>query len=682
MAAPRFSAPLPGPGRSRALLAQALMAQALLVATGESALVLLQQGAFAVRGFPVQRGNHLPRAKGVMATPSNLYKKIGSQVEALEQRIAEAQQQDVSAANQLKARHKRLLKEQQEDIHDTAEENLKIGGEIKDIDRSIGDLRVHTEDLVRANKVLTTRLRALHESIPSAEDFIGRSLRDIEQEMSRGPEAAASEAGPAGAQALAEDGLADELALLQVGVQRRSAGPQSKDAQDLLQTMQTELQDFESEQNASHGTLEKFFESGHHKGERALTNLRLEQGRLNATRAKKLDMKRRLAAVSVRLEDAHNRLEERLEGARRFLPGGGPPAQRRHMAFSLLQVGAALGAEGPESTEAARALVVDARVSALKASLAALAAEETQAFDTQKAAYVANLTAQERDNRALERFNVKCAAESRELERTIATSRERAGQLAKALTNITIAGEFIGLALTDTAGRLGSEPELLVLSELDRADEEAAAAQRHASRLAEVVRFASTAPAPALLQIGADATRHRPSARRAPPSTLMPHEILRKLAADLDGLEQVHDSTEDSLRHTFEVEYVAGVQRRLSLLAEQDKLNKSKVAHRSTNARLDSAVAALDETHRGILMVQSSLASFMRKIAIRPSLSSAVVANAHEAVEEAEARVKSEDGSQKRPNAGANSAERVLASAREVVATWLSQLTRIDPRLP
>lgn len=304
------------------------------------------------------------------------------------------------------------------------------------------------------------------------------------------------------------------------------------------------------------------------------------------------------------------------------------------IAAQLFAVGAVLqrsnfqlgSADGSEAAAAALGDPIAARVLELEASLASLRARTEAKVQDDKAVYEANLTAQEKENRALERRNVLFAAQIRDVEQHIGNLRASAARLDmqnvelrreidNARVNVSTARDFVD-ELLNTSAEADRAPELVILTEL-------AAEEARAFRLNEVKSsFAVVQEAPSLLQVPSEVQHPEHGMKKKAGKSRTeqaPKDILQILASSLDGLSLQQNETMATFKAMFDMEYQAGVHRRLDLQKEYVSLNVTWHADVGVQSQLDLAVRSLTETNKAMELTRLALLGFLGRVAARPS---------------------------------------------------------------
>eukprot|EP00928_Gymnodinium_smaydae_P049866 TRINITY_DN3349_c0_g1_i1.p1 TRINITY_DN3349_c0_g1~~TRINITY_DN3349_c0_g1_i1.p1 ORF type:complete len:645 (+),score=133.13 TRINITY_DN3349_c0_g1_i1:96-2030(+) len=237
--------------------------------------------------------------------------KVNSELGTLQHSLADMEQRRKTSLQEQGRKYEAKLKEQRTIAKVTEAKNEELSKQISVVERSIAELRQNATDLLKANTGLEKDIAGLTANVTLVQEYINRSLNwsdlihsnlsdlKILSELSH-EEDTQNQAKLHNEQlSQIEDALKGEVAsLLQVNNNNKK-----KDAAEILETLNSSLDLFASEQNSSEELLAKKFEHEMSAVVARQKSLLQDQEGLNATLAMDVNVQRRLKLAISRLQE-------------------------------------------------------------------------------------------------------------------------------------------------------------------------------------------------------------------------------------------------------------------------------------------------------------------------------------------------------------------------------------------
>lgn len=262
--------------------------------------------------------------------PLKAFTVMKSKIDTLEQQLTEEQNEDMAKILQQKADYEKRLVEQQESNRELDRVNAEIAFNTTKMKESNTVLRRRAHALQKANRILTSELKALQSNLTLAQEFVQQELAAAQEQAPEVQVLAELETLDAQTnKALEKQARLNEIggtrmgvSLLEISVHEDKlahAQGRAKDSlEGIVQAFVTQLERRAAEQNEGEAKLQKAFEEKFHAETQRRAELLEEQARLNATSAEVMLLHLRLSNAVQHLSGRHEKLTVRIEGIRKF----------------------------------------------------------------------------------------------------------------------------------------------------------------------------------------------------------------------------------------------------------------------------------------------------------------------------------------------------------------------------
>jgi len=235
--------------------------------------------------------------------------------------------------------------------------------------------------------------------------------------------------------------------------------------------------------------------------------------------------------------------------------------------------------------------------------------------EAMKSAFETNLTAETKENSAIESKNEKLQkevdklnSENKDMRSDATALRQRNRDLFADLhvmqNNVTTVIEFTSDVLNQSHNMLEGDSRLYVLNELSKKDEESAKVRKHKQRLARVAHADLS-----LLQMDTpkEFTKEED-----------PHGLLQMMDAALEQLETEENASKTNLTKAFDRDFQVLMSARVELLEKQEELKTGIENALLLKDKLKSALKHLEASNKKLSSQAGSLRSFSKKLAAKP----------------------------------------------------------------
>merc|ERR1712151_356381 len=266
----------------------------------------------------------LPGVSEVLSKPTEVYQSMNSNVNQLEKRLSEVEQQQTTKVAEQKAEYEQRLQKQVEENTHIKTANLKLLTDIEALQRTSAGLRVDAKKQTTTNEKLRNELEILQKNVTTAQEFMSMTLAKAADLFNDSQLSVLSELDAADAARaheaerrylLSSVAKPRELGLLELTVTRDAA----PDPQKMLQQLLASLGDLAREQNASAEALKTTFEKQFKEGSERRDVLLKEQAELNEKKKLEKKLIERLQVAVEHLKKTGSDLEKHNESLRSFL---------------------------------------------------------------------------------------------------------------------------------------------------------------------------------------------------------------------------------------------------------------------------------------------------------------------------------------------------------------------------
>jgi len=244
----------------------------------------------------------------------------------------------------------------------------------------------------------------------------------------------------------------------------------------------------------------------------------------------------------------------------------------------------------------------------------------------QKAAYEQNMTNQRDGNKALQNQNDQLSRDISGLDKDSKHLREKNDNLRKANqklvvdlekmeANMSTVVEFLSDALNASEQDLDTAPELKVLADLSKLDNDHAEESEHLGKLNEVL-VANGQDGMSLLEIGQAVNAHPQHEKHEKKAGFS--ELIEMVNLALSELTVETNASEWALHDEFEKKFGIGAAHKASLLSKQAELNATKADAIVLIDRMTAAMDHLENTHQYLLDKAEAARSFNKQLSSRP----------------------------------------------------------------
>eukprot|EP00448_Togula_jolla_P009843 CAMPEP_0170600776 /NCGR_PEP_ID=MMETSP0224-20130122/17510_1 /TAXON_ID=285029 /ORGANISM="Togula jolla, Strain CCCM 725" /LENGTH=808 /DNA_ID=CAMNT_0010925515 /DNA_START=90 /DNA_END=2516 /DNA_ORIENTATION=- len=266
-------------------------------------------------------------ASDLLEKPAEVYEAMNSQVNALGARLAELNEEHQQAMLERTTTYEARLEEQRELNAALEKENEELAKEIEAVQADSRAFRTEAAELEKGNAALRLDLEALLQNISLAQDFVQSSLDSLD--FSEDPELEILKT-------LAEQDASDKSSqehsrqIEAVGRAGHSLLEFELDPQDMLQSMNAQLEELKVEMNSSSSALLATFEKKFTAAAKLQTSLLAKQKRLNETKASEEDLRASLEVAVDHLRKTQEELRERSSALQHFASKIGSDAHTDH----------------------------------------------------------------------------------------------------------------------------------------------------------------------------------------------------------------------------------------------------------------------------------------------------------------------------------------------------------------
>jgi len=281
---------------------------------------------------------------------------------------------------------------------------------------------------------------------------------------------------------------------------------------------------------------------------------------------------------------------------------------------------------------------MSAQVSNLEARLAEVQQKNQDEMIDMKHKYDGNLTGTKTENTNITSQNAALKTDINRINKSVRKLRSRANQLEsdngillldmqKMKANLTTAQEFTTKAMNSSDEMLFTAPELHVLTELAKKEDQMGSERAHSSRMGEV----SAASGMSLLQVDSSESKNTKKSKRTKESKRTQpakeseedskqeshedsHGLLDMMTDALQELAVAQNNSAAILTGAFDKDLDKMMQKRATLLAEQVELQATKTSALQLEAKLSAAVEHLDHLHSHLLERAESIHAFAHRL--------------------------------------------------------------------
>jgi len=566
----------------------------------------------------------LPNVTEVLTKPAEIFTALNSHVAQLGERLAEVQRQGQDHISGLKQKYEANLTDQKDHTGNVTAENNGLHADIDKLNENIANLRSTADDLNRKNKNLVDDLKSLQRNITTAQEFVMNAVNTTEEMLSSAPELGVlDELAQKDEEMIKQRAHSQRLGAVSsakggVSLLQMTVNKEFEDPHGLLELMDNALQALTVEQNASEAILTASYQKEYSEGADKLASLMGEQTDMKNTKSDAIELQAKLQGAVDHLQATHQALIEHSSAVRAFAKRMGlkpMPLEESVASVSLLQTqssthASVASAALPTTSEVMEKpkemfATMSAHVSNLEARLMEVQKTNQDDMIASKHNYDVNLTAAKGQNKNITDHNSQLKADIKTINKSIRQLRSKANGLesdnnARLLdlqmmrANLTTAQEFMQKTMNSSDQMLFAAPELHVLTELSKKEEQMGSEREHSSRLGEV------SSATSLLQVVAK-----------PEDS---HGLLDMMTDALQELAVEQNNSATTLRAAFDKDYDGLMQKRAAALQDQQSLNETKNSALVLEARLSAAVEHLEHVHSHLQERSESVHSFARRV--------------------------------------------------------------------
>jgi len=271
-------------------------------------------------------------------------------------------------------------------------------------------------------------------------------------------------------------------------------------------------------------------------------------------------------------------------------------------------------------------------VSNLEARLAEVQKKNQDEMLDMKHNYDANLTDTKTENQNITAQNAGLKADINRINKSVRKLRSTANQLEsdngillldmqKTRANLTTAEEFTTKAMNSSDEMLFAAPELHVLTELAKKEEQMGSEREHSSRISQIASVTSAS----LLQVDSSESKNTKKSKRTKPAKESEedskkdshedsHGLLDMMTEALQELAVEQNSSAAILRGAFDKDLDTMMQKRAKLMADQEELKATKTSALELEARLSAAVEHLEHLHSHLHERSESIHAFAKRL--------------------------------------------------------------------
>lgn len=277
----------------------------------------------------------LPEVSEVLSKPKTVFEALTSKISSLNAHLMEAQQEGKAAIEAHKAKYETALEAQKQNNTALARKNNDTSARIMALKVANAELRSKALNLTEQSVSLTAELKALEVNISTADEFVASALTaSTEMLQSAPPLEVLKELAQRDAELGQNREHESRLNEIRMSLLQTSSSTSGIDEHDILESLNSAIDDLTREQNASTLALKNAFEKEYQTGEDQHNRLLEKQAELDETETRASQLKERLTAAVKHLENTRDTLLEKRSSLKRYMQQVGalvPPEQKQPM---------------------------------------------------------------------------------------------------------------------------------------------------------------------------------------------------------------------------------------------------------------------------------------------------------------------------------------------------------------